>query len=185
MFPMKYLGVLLISKRLGTSDCKALLDKIKKKVNHWRNKYLSYAGKLLIASVLEAIQMYWCNMFLLPKTMVKEINIVLKNFLWNHDDISKGSAKVTWKNICKPKQYGGLGLKDISVWNKALLIKHLWNIANKKDTLWIKWICTVKLKEASVWLVQKEVSDSWGWKNFMDIRDLVLQHVKYEIGDGK
>ncbi|GJS94192.1 RNA-directed DNA polymerase, eukaryota, reverse transcriptase zinc-binding domain protein, partial [Tanacetum coccineum] len=37
----------------------------------------------------------------------------------------------------------------------------------------------------SVWVVQKEVSDSWGWKNFLDIRDLVLQHVKYKIGDGK
>ncbi|GJX00245.1 RNA-directed DNA polymerase, eukaryota, reverse transcriptase zinc-binding domain protein [Tanacetum coccineum] len=41
-----------------TSDCKALLDKVRKKVDHWRNKFLSYAGKLLlIASVLEAIRM--------------------------------------------------------------------------------------------------------------------------------
>ncbi|GJT55366.1 RNA-directed DNA polymerase, eukaryota, reverse transcriptase zinc-binding domain protein [Tanacetum coccineum] len=155
-FAMKYLGVPLISKRLGTSNYKALLDKIKKKVNHWRNKCLSYVGKhMLISSVLEVIQMYWCNMFLLPKTMVKEINKVLQNLLWNNDDSSKGSAKVAWKTICKPKKYGGLGLKDIS------------------------------LKDMSVWVVHKEVSDSWGWKNLLGIRDVVLQHIKYEIGNGK
>ncbi|GJY23868.1 RNA-directed DNA polymerase, eukaryota, reverse transcriptase zinc-binding domain protein [Tanacetum coccineum] len=44
--PMRYLGVFFITKRLGIKDCKALTDKIKDKVNNWRNKYLSYAGKL-------------------------------------------------------------------------------------------------------------------------------------------
>ncbi|GJU14779.1 reverse transcriptase domain-containing protein [Tanacetum coccineum] len=74
-FPMKYLSVPLISKRLRTSDCKALIDKIKKKVNHRRNKYLSYAGKLLLIElVLEAIQI--------------------------NGDISNGNAKVAWKTIC-------------------------------------------------------------------------------------
>ncbi|GKC77883.1 RNA-directed DNA polymerase, eukaryota, reverse transcriptase zinc-binding domain protein [Tanacetum coccineum] len=32
--PMKYLGVPLISKRLGIKDCKCLIDKIKAKINH-------------------------------------------------------------------------------------------------------------------------------------------------------
>ncbi|GJX79329.1 hypothetical protein Tco_0327478 [Tanacetum coccineum] len=174
-FPMKYLDVPLISKRLGASDCKALLDKVRKKVDHWRNKFLSYTGKLLlIASVLEAIQIYWCNVFLLPKTVVKEINKILKNFLWNNEEVSRRNAKVAWKKICKPKIYGGLSLKDITVWNKALLVKHLWNIAIKKDSLWVKWISTVKLKNMSIWVVQKESSDSWGWKILLDIRDIVV-----------
>ena len=74
--------------------------------------------------------------------------------------MSIGKAKVAWKVICRPKSNGGLGLKDLLVWNKALLVKHVWNIASKKDTLWIKWVCTVKLKGLSFWRAQKEVSDS-------------------------
>ncbi|GJX01698.1 RNA-directed DNA polymerase, eukaryota, reverse transcriptase zinc-binding domain protein [Tanacetum coccineum] len=147
---------------------------------------MKYLGKLLlIGSVLEAIHMYWCNVFLLPKNMVKKINKILKNFLWNNEEVSIGSAKVAWKKICKPKIYEGLGLKDITVWNKALLVKHLWNIAIKKDSLWVKWISTMKLKNMSIWVVQKESSDSWGWKNLLDVRDIVVPHVNYEIGDGK
>nr|GEW55871.1 hypothetical protein [Tanacetum cinerariifolium] len=51
-------------------------------------------------------------------------------------DSAKGKAKIAWKQVCKPKEYGGLGLKNLKVWNEALLTKHLWNIAAKKDTLW-------------------------------------------------
>ncbi|GJV03626.1 zinc knuckle CX2CX4HX4C containing protein [Tanacetum coccineum] len=92
--------------------------------------------------------------------MIKDINKVLKDFLWGHGDSSKGSAKVSWKIVCKTKAHSGIGLKYLSVWNKALLVKHIWNIAIKKDTLWVKWVGTVKLKEGSIWVVQKEDVDS-------------------------
>ncbi|PWA71036.1 hypothetical protein CTI12_AA283580 [Artemisia annua] len=106
---MRYLGVPLISKRLGRMQ--------------------------LIASVLD--QVYWCCVFLLPKDVIKTINSILKSFLWSQNDMSKGKAKVAWKSVCQPKVQGGLGLKDLATWNKALLVKHLWNLANK-DTLWVK-----------------------------------------------
>ncbi|GKD54771.1 RNA-directed DNA polymerase, eukaryota, reverse transcriptase zinc-binding domain protein [Tanacetum coccineum] len=141
--PVRYLGVPLISKRLGIKDCVSLIEKVKAKVNHWRNRFLTYAGKLqLIASVLESIHSYWCCVFLLPKTVINDINIIMKKFLWSQSDDSKGKTKVAWKNVCKPKNQGGLGLKDLTIWNHTLLVKHLWNIANKKDTLWVKWVST-------------------------------------------
>lgn len=42
--------------------------------------------------------------------------------------------------MCRPIECGGLGLRDLHYWNKALLCKILWNIQTKKDTLWIKWV---------------------------------------------
>ncbi|GJX61269.1 hypothetical protein Tco_0294169 [Tanacetum coccineum] len=57
--PVSYLGVPLITKHLTFTDCKGLIDKLKIKVNDWRNKLLSYAGRLqLIASILSSIQVY-------------------------------------------------------------------------------------------------------------------------------
>ncbi|GKB98576.1 hypothetical protein Tco_0984713 [Tanacetum coccineum] len=154
--PVRYLGVPLISKRLGIKDCLSLIEKS-----------------------------YWCCVFLLLKTVINDINRIMKNFLWNQSDDSKGKAKVAWKAVCKPKNQGGLGLKDLTIWNNTLLVKHLWNIANKKDTLWVKWVSTVKLKGVSIWVVQKEECDSWGWKNLLAIRDLIISHVLYKIGNCK
>ncbi|GKD32119.1 hypothetical protein Tco_1242897 [Tanacetum coccineum] len=124
--PMRYLGVPLITKRLGVKDCKVLIDKIKIRVNNQKNKCLSYAGRLLlIASILKSIHV--------------------------------------------PKDRGGLGLKVLDVWNKALLVKHIWNIASKKDSLWIKWINIMKIKNKNFWENQCENNDSWGWKNLLNL----------------
>ncbi|GJX36120.1 RNA-directed DNA polymerase, eukaryota, reverse transcriptase zinc-binding domain protein [Tanacetum coccineum] len=114
--PMKYLGVPQITKRLGIKDRKCLMDKVRKRILNWKNKCLSYAGRLqLIASILESIQVYWCIMFLLPKTIIKEINSLLMGFLWCNGEISRGKEKIAWKKICKPKFHGGLGLKDLEI----------------------------------------------------------------------
>lgn len=52
--------------------------------------------------------------------------------------MSNDNEEVGWRNMCKPKQQGGLGLKDLSVWNKAMIMKHLWHVAMDKDSLWVK-----------------------------------------------
>ena len=58
------------------------------------------------------------------------------------------------------KNSGGLGLKDFETRNESFLIKHIWNIAVKKDSLWVKWISIVKLKDRSTWEIQSENNDT-------------------------
>ncbi|GKC93006.1 putative RNA-directed DNA polymerase, eukaryota, reverse transcriptase zinc-binding domain protein [Tanacetum coccineum] len=43
---VKYLGVPLISSRLLTKDCKVLVEKAKHRIGDWKNKSLSFAGRL-------------------------------------------------------------------------------------------------------------------------------------------
>ncbi|GJY54986.1 RNA-directed DNA polymerase, eukaryota, reverse transcriptase zinc-binding domain protein [Tanacetum coccineum] len=52
-------------------------------------------------------------------------------------------------------------------------------------SLWVKWINTVKLKGKSVWDTQSYGSDSWCWKTILSLRQLVNDHVKSKIGNGK
>ncbi|XP_071708577.1 uncharacterized protein [Rutidosis leptorrhynchoides] len=44
--PVRYLGVPLVSSRLMHRDCKVLVERVKHKVDDWKNKYLSFAGRL-------------------------------------------------------------------------------------------------------------------------------------------
>ena len=67
-FPVKYLGVPLISTKLSHSDCLPLMDKMMARIQSWTSRSLSLAGRLqLISSVLYSIQTYWCSMFIIPK----------------------------------------------------------------------------------------------------------------------
>lgn len=54
---------------------------------------------------------------------------MFKDFLWNKGEKKKGGAKVAWKDICRPKDQGGLGLKDLGKWNELFLVKHIWKPA--------------------------------------------------------
>ncbi|PWA66526.1 RNA-directed DNA polymerase, eukaryota, Reverse transcriptase zinc-binding domain protein [Artemisia annua] len=184
--PVRYLGVPLVDKKIGVNDCKGMINKVRQKLNDWKNKSLSYAGRgQLIASVLSSMQVYWCSVFKLPKTVINDIEKLFKGFLWCNGELTRGKARVAWKEVCKPKDQGGLGLKPLDQWNRTLLIKHLWNIATMKESLWVKWINTVKLKGRSVWEVQSYSTDSWSWKTILELRNDVENHVKYKIGDGK
>ena len=60
---------------------------------------------------------------------------MLKGFLWCKGELKRGKAKVAWKDVCRPKSQGGIGLRLVSDWNLALMIKNLWNIATVKKTL--------------------------------------------------
>ncbi|GJV10401.1 RNA-directed DNA polymerase, eukaryota, reverse transcriptase zinc-binding domain protein [Tanacetum coccineum] len=153
---VKYLGVPLITKRLQ-----------------------------LIASVLSFLNVYWATVFMIPKAVVKDIDKILKGFLWCKGDIKRGKAKVAWKNVCSPKSQGGLGLRPFGIWNEVLLIKNLWNITAGKNTLWVKWVNVVKLKGRSIWNIQKESNDSWMWKTLLDLRGKIRLNVMKILGDGK
>ena len=73
-FPMRYLGVPLISTRLTHSDCLPLIQRITARIQSWTSKSLSYAGRLqLIASALYSIQLYWCSLFIIPKYTISKI----------------------------------------------------------------------------------------------------------------
>ncbi|GJT92150.1 RNA-directed DNA polymerase, eukaryota, reverse transcriptase zinc-binding domain protein [Tanacetum coccineum] len=132
VLPVRYLGVPLTAKKLSIADCLVLTEK-------------------LVAYVLSSLHVYWASMFILPVSVCNNIDKLLKNFVWSKTDSSKGIASVAWKDVCRPKKQGGLGLKSLRVMNHALMVKHLWNTASKKDSLWVKWLNVYRIKGNCIW----------------------------------
>lgn len=46
ILPVKYLGVPLLTRKLSISDCEPLLQMLRKRVENWTGKLLSYVGRL-------------------------------------------------------------------------------------------------------------------------------------------
>ncbi|KAK4726976.1 hypothetical protein R3W88_031893 [Solanum pinnatisectum] len=165
--PFRYLGVPLSSKKLSISQCQPLIDKIMGRINTWTTKFLSYAGRLqLVNSVLSAMQGFWSQIFLMPKKVLKKIESMCKRFLWNGDKEGKGKALIVWETLCWPKAAGGLNITDMYVWNKAAILKHMWNLCKKKDKLWIVWVHTFYLKGRDPWEVDIKQA-SWMVKKIL------------------
>ena len=45
-----------------------------------------------------------------------------------------------WLNLCGKKEHGGLEIKDIKKFNKALIGKGKWRVMKEKNRLWKKII---------------------------------------------
>lgn len=57
--------------------------------------------------------------------MSKDIDCVLRRFVWTGSEMKKTGAKVAWKDVRCPKEEGQLGIKNIVDWNKACMMKQL------------------------------------------------------------
>lgn len=64
-------------------------------------------------------------------------------------------------------------------------MKHMWNIAAKKDSLWVKWISVERLKGMNIWQISIEANCRCIWKSLLELRNKVKNHIGYKIGDCK
>lgn len=73
-FLVRCLGVPLITRKLKSQECKALLDRISFRIQHLASKLLSFARRLqLISSFIFSLQNYWSSLFILSISVTKEI----------------------------------------------------------------------------------------------------------------
>ncbi|GJX14750.1 hypothetical protein Tco_0206508 [Tanacetum coccineum] len=98
--PVKYLGVPLISSRLVDKDCKVIVEQAKNRIGDWKNKSLSFAGRLeLCKSVISSMHVYWASVLVIPKGIIYDIQQLIRGFLWCNGEYKRGKTKVAWDSI--------------------------------------------------------------------------------------
>ena len=114
------------------------------------------AGKItLINSILNALPIYLLSFFKIPQKIVQRLISLQRNSLWGGDNDHKKIPWVKWADICLPKTDGGLGIKDISKFNVALMGRWIWAFASDQQQLWVRII----------------TSKYGGWSEFQNGRD--------------
>ncbi|WMV56909.1 hypothetical protein MTR67_050294 [Solanum verrucosum] len=174
-FPIRYLGLPLSPKKWKKTECYSLVDKITQRITVTYSKQLSYAGRLqVINAVLFSIHSFWGAVFILPQSILKEVDKICRAFLWGCNAEQKKIALVSWEKICLPKRKGGLNVKGSSNWNIASVGQLLWQIVVNKESLWLKWIHGIYIKtDASIWTHKVPTDCSWYWKKLNGIKILM------------
>uniref|UniRef100_A0A803P5G6 Reverse transcriptase zinc-binding domain-containing protein n=1 Tax=Cannabis sativa TaxID=3483 RepID=A0A803P5G6_CANSA len=138
-FPLKYLEVPLRPTRWKADDCVVILKKISQRLHSWSSRHLLFTGRVqLIHSVLLGLYNYWMSIFMLPQSVIKEVEKLCKGFIWGLNGSMSKIHVASWEKVCLPKAYGGLGFKDGAKWNHANLAKYIWAILAKRDLLWAR-----------------------------------------------
>jgi len=90
----------------------------------------------MIKSVLQAIPSYVMNIFQLPITLINTIETMMNSFWWRHGKTTQhGINWMSWEKLLVHKVHGGMGFKDLSAFNLAMLGKQGWKFLMEPDSL--------------------------------------------------
>ena len=124
-------------------------ERFRKRLASWKMQYISKGGKItLIHSTLSSLPIYYLSLFRISQKICTRLEKIQGQFLWGGGSLEKKPHLVKWATVCTKKKKGGLGLRNFSRLNKALLCKWSWRFANERNALWKK-VVSSKFGETS------------------------------------
>ena len=152
-------------------------------------KWLNLVGKVtLIQFILSSYPIYTSSMILTPKTVMNNINMETRKFLWQGGKVQKKKFHlVKWSIVKAPKQKGGLGIRNPEQMNKALGAKLVWRLATGKNYWWKEVIRKKYIKRPR----SKILNCSWDgkgtsiWLLCKALLNLIQTNYYWILGNGK
>lgn len=162
--PFTYLGLPLSIAKPTVAEFWPLVNRCERRLISTAN-FLSEAGRLeLVNAVFTALPMFTMSTFLLPKTVIKQVDKYRRHCLWRGSDLSsKKPSKATWELVCSTKENGGLGVLDLEAQNQSLLLKNLHKFYNKANIPWVQLVWTCHYSNGSLPNTQKRRGSFWWW----------------------
>lgn len=108
---------------------------------------------------------------------------ICRDFIWGSTVDAKKRHLIAWDRLCCPKDEGGLGFRNLKIFNKAHMMKLAWSMLIHQDKLWVrimkaKYSCSLyhvpkfyhKAKSTSTW---RAIVNAWA-----DVKNNIIYVIK-------
>jgi len=185
--PAKYLGLALGTSYKSTHIWDGVVEKIEHCLASWKRMYLSKGGRVaLVKSTLANVPTYFLSLFHLPRSVAARLEKLQWDFLWGGLGEESKFHLVRWSKVCSPISEGGLGIRNLLMFNHTLLGKWLWRYGVEREA-W--WRVAVESKYGSLWggWCSRKSVGAYGvglWKNIRKRWGIFSGFSRLEVGDG-
>ena len=115
-WPLTYLGLPLGGNRKAIAFWDPMIDRVSRRLDGWKRTFLSLGGRItLIQTSVSHIHNYFLSLFKIRMSIVSKIDKLQRDFLCSGVRDNRIDHLISWDLVCKPKEYGGLGLGLITL----------------------------------------------------------------------
>ncbi|XP_026443841.1 uncharacterized protein LOC113343993 [Papaver somniferum] len=133
----KYLGLPFFIGRNERAHLSVLLENMDTRLSKWNASNLPEPGStVMVKHVLNGIPFHYMISFKFPDQTIKDL-ISIQGKLWRRMNSNKGVV-ISWTNLSRDKEEGGLGFRAFRVFNKSLLSKSAWKLCYGNSEIWFK-----------------------------------------------
>jgi hypothetical protein len=108
----------------------------------------------------------------------------LRNFWWKSKEGKRKTCWVAWDDMIVPKFLGGMGFRDIELFNPALLAKQVWRILQEPASLRARILKAVYFPLGDFWGANLGSAPSKIWRSVLHGREVLQLGLIRRIGTG-
>ncbi|RVW15364.1 LINE-1 reverse transcriptase-like [Vitis vinifera] len=186
--PSSYLGIPLGANHKSVAVWDGVEERFRKRLTLWKRQFISKGGRItLIRSTLSSMPIYLMSLLRMPRVVSLRLEKIQRDFLWGGGALERKPHLVNWDTVCMDKRKGGLGVRRLSILNRALLCKWNWRFAIERENFW-RHVISRKFGEEEGGWSSREVRESYGvgfWKEIRKEGALMQNKVAFLVGNGR
>lgn len=124
VFESKYLGLPTPEGRMKDEHFQPIMDKLGKRCCDWNERFMSQAAKEVnVKSVVQALPAYIMGVFKMSMGFCGRYQKMIRDFWWGDKENHRKVHWMSWENMTRHKKNGGIGFRDMHLFNQALLAR--------------------------------------------------------------
>uniref|UniRef100_A0A803Q9W0 Reverse transcriptase n=1 Tax=Cannabis sativa TaxID=3483 RepID=A0A803Q9W0_CANSA len=182
----KYLGIPASVGKKKKEVFEDIRTKIRTKLQGWKASLFSQAGReILLKAIIQAIPTYIMSCFRLPKELIKDIHAMMARFWWGSSDTKQKTHWGNWKKLCKPKEKGGMGFKNLELFNQSLLAKQGWKIINNPHSMLARVLKACYYTNSNFLEAKVGGFGSYMWRSILWGRQIIDKGIRWRVMAGR
>ncbi|GJN28463.1 hypothetical protein PR202_gb16590 [Eleusine coracana subsp. coracana] len=180
-----YLGLPTAVGVAGDGTFDYVADRVRNFVSGWGDNTLSCAAReTLLKANAQAIPTYPMACFKLPPKVCKKIKSYISNYWWGSSIDNHKIHWQRWSLLTRSKAEGGMGFRDLPLFNKAMLGKQGWRLITRPNSLCSKVIKGKYYPHATFMTATRRKKTSQTWKAMLWGCEVLKKGLIKRIGQG-